>query len=265
MAGQLVNVGTFEVSDPVALALGAEPLRRERSRNVSGGIVVTPGGDFAFTADAFHIEIRDRIALSETLSGAAVSAVLRAAGITNASQVRFFTNALDTTSEGFELTGRWNGRLSSTARLNLAASYARADHDVDKLATNATLPNLPLLGPVSLALLTTAQPKDKVTLNGNLAIGSVTLDANLVRFGQFTAVSVLAPQTYGAVTSIDLSAEVRANERFSFQFGVLNLTDAFPDKIADRALSQGGGLLYPEVGAVGTNGREFYARATMNF
>ena len=265
VAGQLVNVGTFAVSDPVALALGAEPLRRERSRNVSGGIVVTPGGGFTFTADAFHIEIRDRIALSETLSGAAVSAVLRAAGITNASQVRFFTNALDTTSEGFELTGRWNGRLSSTARLNLAASYARADHDVDKLATNATLPNLPLLGPVSLALLTTAQPKDKVTLNGNLAIGSVTLDANLVRFGQFTAVSVLAPQTYGAVTSIDLSAEVRANERFSFQFGVLNLTDAFPDKIADRALSQGGGLLYPEVGAVGTNGREFYARATMNF
>jgi iron complex outermembrane receptor protein len=265
VAGQLVNVGTFGVSDPVSLALGAEPLRRERSRNVSGGIVLTPGGGFTLTADAFHIEIRDRIALSETLGGAAVTAVLRAAGITNASQARFFTNALDTTSEGYEVTARWSGRLSRTARLNLAASYARADHDVDSLATNARLPSLPLLGPVAIGLLTTAQPKDKVTLNANLQAGAVTVDANVVRFGEFTAVSVLSPQTYGAETTIDLSAEIRAGERLAFGFGVLNLTDAFPDKIADRALSQGGGLLYPEVGALGTNGREFYARATLNF
>lgn len=102
-------------------------------------------------------------------------------------------------------------------------------------------------------------------MNAGLQAGAVTLDANLVRFGEFKAVSVLSPQTYGAETTIDLSAEVRATDRFSFAPGVLNLTDAFPDKIADRALSQGGGLMYPEVGALGTNGREFYARATMNF
>lgn len=265
VAGQLVNVGTFAVTDPVSLALGAEPLRRERSRNMSGGVVLTPGGGFTLTADAFHIEISDRIALSETLGGATVAAVLRAAGITNASQARFFTNALDTTSEGFEVTARWNGKLSPTARLNLAASYARVDHDVDRLATNPALPTAPLLGPVAIALLTTAQPKDKLTMNASLQAGAVTFDANLVRFGEFTAVSVVSPQTYGAETTIDLSAEVRATENFSFSLGVLNLTDAFPDKIADRALSQGGGLLYPEVGALGTNGREFYARATMNF
>jgi iron complex outermembrane receptor protein len=58
---------------------------------------------------------------------------------------------------------------------------------------------------------------------------------------------------------------VRVTDRFSLGLGVLNLTDAYPHKIADRALSQGGGLLYPEVGAVGTNGREYYARATVHF
>lgn len=265
VAGQLVNVGTFAVTDPVAQALGAEPLRRERSRNLSGGVILTPGSGFTFTADVFHIRIKDRIALSETLTGTAVTAVLKAAGITNASQVRFFTNALDTTSKGFELTANWHTRLSGTARFDLSASYARVDHDVDRLAANTKLPALPLLGPVSLALLNTAQPKDKLTLAGRVEAGPITLDANIVRFGEFTAISVLNPQTYGAVTTVDLSAEVRVADRLSFAIGVLNLTNAYPDMIADRALSQGGGLLYPEVGAVGTNGREYYARATLRF
>ena len=45
---------------------------------------------------------------------------------------------------------------------------------------------------------------------------------------------------------------------------VSNITD-IDDKIIDRALSQGGSLQYPEVGGLGTNGREYYARATVSF
>nr|ART38482.1 G170 [uncultured bacterium] len=265
VGGVLVNVGTFAVSDPVAIALGAEPLRREKSRNLSGGVVFTPGHNFTLTADVFHIEIDDRIALSETLSGAAVTAVLRAAGITNASQARFFTNALDTTTEGFEVTANWRKRLSPGATLGLTASYAKVDNDVDRLAVNAKVPALPLLGPVSLALLNTAQPKDKLTASARVDVDAFTLNADVVRFGEFTAISVLNPQTYGAVTTVDLTAEFRASDRFTFALGVLNLNDAYPDKIIDRNLTQGGGLLYPEVGAVGTNGREYYARATVRF
>ena len=53
--GVLVNVGTFTVGDPVSRALGAQPLKAERSRSLSGGIILTPGGGFTLTADAFHI------------------------------------------------------------------------------------------------------------------------------------------------------------------------------------------------------------------
>lgn len=263
--GVLVNVGTFAVSDPVAIALGAQPLRREKSKNLSGGIVLTPGGNFTFTADIFRIEIKDRIALSETLSGAAVTAVLRAAAITNASQARFFTNALDTTTEGFELTANWRKRLGAGANLNLTASYARVDTDVDRLAVNTKVPSLPLLGATALGLLNEAQPKDKLVISARLDAGPFTLNADVVRFGEFTAISVLSPQTYGAVTTVDLTAEFRASDRFTFALGVLNLNNAYPDKTIERNLTQGGGLLYPEVGAIGTNGREYYARATVNF
>ncbi|WCM29490.1 TonB-dependent receptor [Sphingomonas sp. QA11] len=262
--GVLVNIGTFAVGDPVARALGAQPLRRERSRNLSGGVVLTPGGGFTLTADAFHIEIADRIALSDTLSGAAVTAVLKAANITNASQVRFFTNALDTTTNGFEIVGRWGGRVGD-AKLDLGVGYGKARTHVDKLARNATVPALPLMGTMALDLLTTAQPQDKITASGSVVLGAFTLNADVVRFGSFKAVSLVAEQVFAPVTTLDLSGTFRVAPGFAMTFGVLNLGNAYPDKIIDRALSQGGSLQYPEVGGLGTNGREYYARVTMSF
>ncbi|MGK6353866.1 TonB-dependent receptor plug domain-containing protein [Sphingomonas sp. DT-207] len=262
--GQLVNIGTFAVSDPVAVALGASPLREERSRNLSGGVVLKPFAGLTLSADLFRIKIDGRIALSETLSGAAVTAILRAAGITNASQARFFTNALDTTTKGFEITADWVRRFGGV-RTGLTASYSQVETEVDRLAVNPVVPSLPLLGGAALQLLTVAQPRDKLTLAARIDAGSVGFNADLVRFGKFTTTSVLTPQTYGAATTLDLAAEFRAGPSMRFALGVLNLTDAYPDKTDERALTQGGGLLYPEAGAIGTNGREFYARATVTF
>ncbi|MGY4398504.1 iron complex outermembrane receptor protein [Sphingomonas sp. UYAg733] len=262
--GVLVNIGTFAVSDPVAVALGATPLREERSRNLSGGLVLTPFKGFVLSADVFRIAIDDRIALSETLSGAAVTAILNAAGITNASQARFFTNALDTTTEGFEITADWTRRFGGI-RANLTASYTHVETSVDRLALNRVIPSLPLLGGPALQLLTVAQPDEKLTLAARIDAGDFGLTADVVRFGAFTTTSVLTPQTYGAVTSIDITAEFKVADRLRFGIGILNLTDAYPDKTKERALTQGGGLLYPEAGAIGTNGREFFARATLNF
>lgn len=262
--GQLVNIGTFAVSDPVAIALGASPLREERSRNLSGGVVLKPLAGLTISADVFRIHIDDRIALSETLGGAAVTAILRAAGITNASQARFFTNALDTRTQGFEATADWQHRFG-TIRTNVIASYSRVDTKVERLAVNPVVPGLPLLGGAALQLLTVAQPRDKMTLAARVDTGAVSVNADVVRFGKFTTTSVLTPQTYGAATTLDLAAEVRAGPSMRFAIGVLNLTDAYPDLTDERALTQGGGLLYPEAGAIGTNGREFYARATVTF
>jgi iron complex outermembrane recepter protein len=261
--GQLVNIGTFAVDDPVARALGALPLKREKSRSLSGGVVLTPGHGFTLSVDAFHIEINDRIALSDTLTGAAVTAVLKAAGITNASQVRFFTNALDTTTNGFEIAGHWRGAVARDTQLAIDLGYARATSDVDHLAANQVVPALPLLGQAALDLLTTAQPRDKLTASSRLDWGAFSFNADVVRFGSFKAVSLVAEQVYSPVTTVDLTADFHVGKRFTFGIGVLNLGNVYPDKIADRAVAQGGSIQYPEVGGIGTNGREYFARASI--
>ena len=191
--------------------------------------------------------------------------MLRAAGVTNASSVRFFTNALDTTTSGYEIVAAWCGPIARGADLAVNAAYSRSSTHVDAQRGNPTVPALPLLGTVALDLLTTAQPRDKIVGSAKVTTGPLVFGVDVVRFGSFQAVSVVQEQVYSPATTVDLTAEIKVADRFSLGVGVLNVGNAYPDKIADRALTQGGSIQYPEVGGLGTKGREFFARATVRF
>jgi iron complex outermembrane receptor protein len=264
VGGVLVNVGTFAVDDPVSRSLGARPLKPETSKNVSAGVVLTPG-PFTFTADIYQIEIADRIVLSESLQGAAVTAVLRAAGVTNASQVRYFTNAVDTTTRGLDLTAQWRGQLWEGARLDLSAAYTAVDTDIDRTRVNTLVPSLPYLGISSIDLLTKAQPRNKLSLSGQLDMGRLRLFGNVVRQGAYRSFNILAEQTFTAKTTVDLTADYDVTSRVSVTAGVINLTDTYPDKNAERALNQGGSLQYGEIGGIGIDGREYFVRLKVSF
>lgn len=267
-AGVLVNVATLPVADPVARALGATPLKPERSRNATAGVVFGPFGGFTFTADYFHIRIRDRIALSEQLGGAAVNTVLRNAGITGFSQVRFFTNAVDTTSKGVEVTARWQGSLGPQTRLAVAAGYSWLDNRLDTLRANPTLPALPLLATKSILFLTEAQPRAKATVQANLTHGRFELGASLTAFGTYTSAPLVKVQTFGGKESVDLSAGYAFAEGLRLQAGVQNLFDARPEGIIDQATAiaaTGGSFPTGEETPLGLNGRSYFARLSARF
>ena len=263
--GVLVNVGTFAVDDPVARALGAQSLQAETSEHVSAGIILTPMPGLTLSLDAFRIDIEDRIILSESLSGAAVTTVLQQAGVTNASQVRFFTNAADTKTEGYELTAAWRGTWFDSVRSELTLGYMSADTKLERVKNNSVIPSIPLLGLASIDLLTEAQPEDKLTFNSMQSWGAWQLRVDVTRFGEYRNVPVLVEQQYGAATTVDLGVDYDITPSLRLSVGVLNATDAYPDKIAQRALLQGGSLQYSEAGGLGTDGREYYARFWAGF
>lgn len=267
-AGQLVTVATLPVDDPVARALGAADLKPERSRNMSAGVVVGPFDGFSFTADYFHIRIRDRIALSEQLGGAAVGRVLGAAGVTGFSQVRFFTNAIDTTTRGIEVTARWQGQLGADIRLALNAGYGWFDSRLDRLRANPVLPSLPLLSTKSILFLTEAQPRAKGTFQANLSHGPLEFGVHFTAFGTYRSAPLVATQTFGGKESLDLSAGYAINDAMRVTFGVQNLLDAMPDRIADQAMviaATGGSFPTGEETPLGLNGRSYYARLSARF
>lgn len=269
-AGVLVTVGTLPVSDPAAIALGAQPLEAERSRNFTLGLVMTPTSSLSFSGDFFRIEIDDRIALSEQLGGAAVVSVLRAAGITNFNQARFFTNAVDTTTEGFELTGSWRGRLVDDVRLDVTAAYGYFKTRLDTLRPNPVLPNLPLLGTRSLLLLTEGQPIDKFTIGADLRAGRFGVTANIAAFGTYRGLPAINVQEFGAKTVADFSARFDVTEQLQLTAGIQNAFDARCDGFIDNGLapviaSTGGSFPTGEECPIGLNGRSYYARLGFRF
>lgn len=83
VGGQLLPVSALPVDSPAGIALGARPLKPERSVNYSLGFVFNALPRFNLTVDAYQIRIKDRILLSSTLQGSTVISVLQAAGITS--------------------------------------------------------------------------------------------------------------------------------------------------------------------------------------
>jgi len=262
-AGVLQNVGTFAVNDPISVALGATPLKPEKATNYSAGMVVTPGHGLTLTVDVYRIAIEDRIALSENLQGAQVLAILRANGVLNAAAARFFTNASDTRSKGWEATLRWDTRIGDEARLGMTLAYAAFDTDVRRQAVNPVLPASPLLGAGSIDLVTDAQPRNKVMLNADLSWRNLRFKADLIDFGAYrtTAANGITNITVGGRTSVDLSAAWRIGDRYEIQAGVLNATDAYPNRIA----GEGTGRPYSEIDPMGFNGREYFVRVSAEF
>src|SRR6185436_16583727 len=108
------EVGTFPATSNVAVTLGAQPLDAEKSRNYSVGTVLRFGG-FEASIDAYRIDIRDRIVLSENLNTPQVAALITPFGATVA---RFFINGVETKTEGIDLVARYQLRTGSAGRFD---------------------------------------------------------------------------------------------------------------------------------------------------
>ncbi|MET0269309.1 MAG: TonB-dependent receptor, partial [Sphingomonas sp.] len=87
------------VDSVAARALGASPLKPEKSLNLTAGVTLERG-PFRLTADAYQIDVDDRIVKTEFLGtaangGAAIAGILRANGVANVDSAQYFTNAID--------------------------------------------------------------------------------------------------------------------------------------------------------------------------
>jgi iron complex outermembrane recepter protein len=67
---------TLPVNSAPAQVLGASPLKPEQSRNLTGGIVITPVRSLEVAIDYYHVAIDDRIVLSGNFTAAPIAALL---------------------------------------------------------------------------------------------------------------------------------------------------------------------------------------------
>ncbi len=302
IGGVPVDIATLAVGAPAAVAIGAKPLKPEKSVNLSVGATANPLRGLTLTADLYQIKISDRIVLTETLGTggtgntatvqAAVTALLAASGFPQVAAARFFVNGLDTTTRGIDLVGAYRFDAGGLGNWNLTAAYNRNKTKIDKRlaapGSLAQIPNIVLFGRVEGIRFTHGQPRDKIVLSADGDVSDFGLTARTTRYGKVVspgAATPLAPDaaslTAFAPDDIFLGKkwitdlEVRWKPgKMELALGANNLFDVYPDRspFGPRPAAVGG--VYPAnqiyipysiFSPFGFNGRYLYGRFAVNF
>ncbi|MFP3693293.1 TonB-dependent receptor, partial [Burkholderia sp. SIMBA_048] len=79
--------GLLAANSAAAKLIGAQQLKSEQSTNYNVGFVLTPVDNLHLTLDAYQVDIRNRIVLGGTASGADAIAAMEAAGLSVPSSV----------------------------------------------------------------------------------------------------------------------------------------------------------------------------------
>ncbi|MDP2184772.1 MAG: TonB-dependent receptor [Xanthomonadales bacterium] len=266
------DIRTFPVTSPIAQALGAEPLDAEESTNFSLGLVIQPTDNWSITLDAYHVKVRDRIVLSENLRGTAVRNFLATQGFPNVEGGRYFTNAVDTTTEGIDLVSSTDYDLGNAGALTVTAALNYNTTDLDRIADNPAVLeqgglDLLRIGRTEIGRITKGTPKYKgiLGLDWNLDRWSARLGTTY--YGTYSTFNddPARDQKFGAEWVFDTSVSFKVNKSFTLTAGVDNLTDELPDEVI--AVNSFNGIL-PFSGGnspFGFNGRFFYGKATLRF
>lgn len=266
IGGQPFQIRTFPVADPVAVALGAEPLRAEESLSYSLGLVLRPLDALYITVDAYQIDVDDRITLSENLTGPAVVAFLAARGFPGVTGGRYFTNAVDTRTQGVDVVGSYNWKLARGS-FDLTFGYNYTDTEVTRIAPNPAVLqqgglNLLRIGRVELGRLTLGYPKDKFNLGGLLSLGNWEFNLNATRYGEYSVLVGQTPatpnrdQTFGSKWVLDLKTTYRL-DNWAFSLGADNVLNEHPDEVL-FANSNGGQFPYNSTSPFGFSGAFVY-------
>jgi iron complex outermembrane receptor protein len=260
------EVGHFRVTSDLARALGAEDLEPEDSTNYSAGFVWNPSRNFDFTADYFFIGIDNRVILSGNFTGAALNPILQPF---NATGARFFTNAIDTETEGYELTANAQAAMGNAGVLRFQAAFAHSENTITRIAE--TPPQLTgfqetLFDRLEQRRLTCGQPEDNLRLTADWTRGDLGATVRGSRYGEYCNIDSALPandQTFSAEWLMDLEASYRFGP-VKVAAGVENLFDNFPDR--NIPLNNNFGIFtYPRNAPFGFNGRYVYLRTGVTF
>jgi iron complex outermembrane recepter protein len=281
IADEFVEVGVFPVDHPAALALGSRPLREETSVSLSAGLAFTPVDNLTVTADVFHIDIDDRIILGATFDDDATLQLLADAGITGVGGVQYFTNGLDTRTQGVDLTGNLRvpagqrGTLDLTGSLNYTHNEILRVDSIPDVLRDAGSTEPGLLDTVTVIGIEDERPDWRATLQANYTLGRVSALGRFSYYGGFESAQPgfcdLCREEYGGKGLVDAEVGYQFN-LVKVAVGVRNLFDTYPDQPSSEVVVDEDGSFardynnnfgtFPWAAAspFGYNGRFAYAR-----
>ena len=267
----IYSTGLVPATSRVGELLGAQPLKPEKSRNLTLGAVWRPTDAWNVSVDLYQIHIDNRITLSSNLATntPAVQQYLAANGIADANYagIAYFTNAVDTRTRGIDFVTTYRWEFDDGSKFDATFSANHNDNEVTRVKPNPAI--LDTLG-LNLkridrrdqyGLLADTTPKSKLILNGLYSIGPWAFNGTLTRYGSFVAVNSTNPaldQTFGAKWLFDLAVDYTL-DRWTFTLGGDNVFNTYPDKTI-AANNNNGALPYSVFSPFGFNGAYVYGK-----
>lgn len=284
--------GTFTNDSKPAEILGIPRLKEETSQNFSVGFTATPFKGLELTVDAYSIQIKNRIILTNNFNGgnnATLTQLLKDNGATTAN---FFSNAIDTRAKGLEAVLSYQTSLAPghKLRFGIAASFQKNEVDKgpdgkpiikasDSLINSGQIENYFNREDQSRVEVANPQTKGNITINYDhrkwgvmlrfAHFGKVTyLDPNInpanpavFPVNAFTGQRETLDQEFNAKTVTDLSVSYALHKNVSFTVGANNLFDVYQDVHTHSGNQSLGRFIYSRrVEQMGFNGRFVFAR-----
>ena len=261
------EVGTFSNDSQIAGALGIPQLKQEESFSASFGVTAKiPDANLSLTVDGFFTGIDDRVVLTGNFD-------IPDGIVTAAESARFFSNAIDTETKGFDVVISHKASISDlTFSSDLAVTYAFTQR-VDEINASPELVDQigTYFGERESYFLEKATPRIKANLGHmlqgnkwnfflrNSFFGSViNPDTTLSQTINDTAVPI-HPEFGGKVLT-DMSFGYDVSENMTLTIGSSNIFNVFPDA-SPANLTSGNNFIYPRVTSqFGINGRTVFAR-----
>jgi iron complex outermembrane receptor protein len=268
-SGNLRASGTYPVTHPVAVVLGAVPLEPEESESYTVGLVWDAGDRTSVTVDYYHIEIDARLALlADTITQADVDE-LNAVGVPNAdlllgSNASFFSNAFDSEIDGID--------LAVTSAFDLGGGDLVVDfrHNYNTQEVSNVAPGT--INDARIYDLENQIPENRSVLSFNWASGGMF--GALLRLNYYDGWSTTGglfnasdpPDTfdYGSTLLVDAEVSLDFNDMFTVTVGGENILDEYPDDEQDGT-SRFLGVNYALTSPYGFNGGFYYLRLSARF
>ena len=297
--GTISNQGTFNNVDPVIVdGLGVPALKAETSNNISAGITYKFTPNFFVSLDYYNIKVYDRVLFTGEIgyqdggpgdpNNNPVEEILDQYDVTS---LKFFTNAVDTETNGIDIVANYNNIKIGSGKLGATLAF---NWNETEIVGNITTPPIleengyEIFNRKEASRIESSRPKTKGTLGLNYDLNKFHMSLNNTYFGEVTwkhtnnglngADFGNGPlpvndedfdQTFAGKVITDILFAYDISEKFAISATVNNLFNVYPDVIdtkGDFVTDLGGRFKYPwEVNQFGFSGTIIKAGITFRF
>jgi len=278
--GTISNQGTFNNVDPVIRdGIGVPQLKAETATNISAGITYKITKDFSLSLDYYNVKVDDRVLFTGEIGFDGDDTTINPVEIIlnsfNVTSLKFFTNAVNTETQGIDFVANYDNIDLGSGKLNISLAANWNDTEiVGEIATPKLLADndYQIFNRKEASRITSARPDIKGTLGLNYSIGKFNTSFNNTYFGEVTWQHAADPnkdQTFAGKVITDLILNYSFSDKVQASITANNLLNVYPDVIdtkGDFVTDLGGRFKYPwEVNQFGFLGTVIKAGVTFKF